>query len=95
MDTNNESIIDGHRTYFTDAEVHQFNVGRVNLHSMAFESGGRVCFSAEITVQSIQHGKTEGWGTTIFEGSLEELIAKLAPIPAIPLEAAPEPSVKG
>ena len=74
-ETSHNDIIDTERTYFTIADAHQFGVGQIELHSMAYASDTRLCFAAKVSVRSLKSEKDQtGWGETIFQGSLEELI---------------------
>jgi hypothetical protein len=52
--------------------ISQFDVGQLEVSSMAYSSYNQVCFSHEIMVRQADGGK--GWGKVIFEGTLAELI---------------------
>ena len=65
------------RPIYTEASISQLEIGRLSIECMAYKLGNGDNFSRIITIQSIEHGNVEGWGKTIFKGTLEELIAKV------------------
>jgi len=56
----------------TESSISQIGVGRLDIKTVTFESGGQTRFSREITIRK-DEGKA-GWGKIIFLGSLQELL---------------------
>jgi len=63
-------------TIYPTMKIAQLNVGRLEISAMAFTveyPEGHVRFAHDIKIQDASQGSV-GWGKTIFEGSLAELI---------------------
>ena len=65
----------GEEPVFPQSSISQMGVGKLEIETMAYPSyeNREICFSHEITLRDDSKGLS-GWGETIFEGTLKELI---------------------
>ena len=92
-----KAVVEQQNVVVSRGELHD-NTGGIWLELFIYPGSypePRVEFMTKVVIRAQEPLQKNCYGPTIFDGSIGELIAKLAPVLSTPLDAAPELIVKG